>query len=504
MSVGRHSSILSARLVALLALGVAGASSSAGCGMENALVEGACADGYQLCGSVCVNIQNEVGNCGACGNVCLSGDVCTAGRCGPPGAAPSKGPDGGANGTGTAADGGAGGPSSGEGGPGDDGGATSDDGGTTNDDGGQVGADGPADGAGGDGGKASDGGGSTGDGGGSTGDDGGAPATGDGGSGTERDGGRGTGSDGGTTGGADAAAGSDATTSSSDAGTPGTNDAGTNDQDSSTTDSPDAAVLACVPPLVRCEGVCTDVQDDPFNCGVCGHFCPTFICAAGQCVGSLPGQVVLIGHDYATGIPEATPQARVLINTIFGSGSPTVRVLAYQQYAAPQAVGSVAAILDGYARATHRQIAITPTSDPADVPSKLNPTDFDALLVMDEPNAPPGVLGGIGTRWASIVQSYATAGGTVVVLDGATAPEMPALVTNAGMFTLNTQSRLGGSTQVVNLAPGDSVGSGVESPYLPTQHSAFFQLSDVGPNITSVVFDQADGAPVVVQRVFKP
>jgi hypothetical protein len=40
-----------------------------------------CPSTLQLCGSTCVNVQADNTNCGACGNVCDAGEVCSAGVC---------------------------------------------------------------------------------------------------------------------------------------------------------------------------------------------------------------------------------------------------------------------------------------------------------------------------------------------------------------------------------------------------------------------------------------
>ena len=40
-----------------------------------------CGPGTSLCGTLCVNLQGDVNNCGACSSVCKTGEVCTAGKC---------------------------------------------------------------------------------------------------------------------------------------------------------------------------------------------------------------------------------------------------------------------------------------------------------------------------------------------------------------------------------------------------------------------------------------
>lgn len=43
--------------------------------------ERACAEGLASCGGVCVDLQVEPANCGTCGNVCAAGEICFAGQC---------------------------------------------------------------------------------------------------------------------------------------------------------------------------------------------------------------------------------------------------------------------------------------------------------------------------------------------------------------------------------------------------------------------------------------
>src|SRR5436190_8501530 len=41
-----------------------------------------CQGGQIACGPTCVDPASDMRNCGACGNVCAAGSVCSSGRCG--------------------------------------------------------------------------------------------------------------------------------------------------------------------------------------------------------------------------------------------------------------------------------------------------------------------------------------------------------------------------------------------------------------------------------------
>ncbi len=60
--------------------GVAGDSSTA-VGSGGSGNAGGCAEGQTLCGSVCVDLTQNVSNCGSCGSACLTGQSCQSGIC---------------------------------------------------------------------------------------------------------------------------------------------------------------------------------------------------------------------------------------------------------------------------------------------------------------------------------------------------------------------------------------------------------------------------------------
>jgi stigma-specific protein Stig1 len=67
--------------VALATSTLAVLSSPTGCGIDNAVVGGSCEMGFTQCGELCVNTTDDPKNCGSCGHVCPSGDVCRDSQC---------------------------------------------------------------------------------------------------------------------------------------------------------------------------------------------------------------------------------------------------------------------------------------------------------------------------------------------------------------------------------------------------------------------------------------
>jgi len=265
----------------------------------------------------------------------------------------------------------------------------------------------------------------------------------------------------------------------------------------------------CNPPLSNCHGVCVDLRSDPFNCGVCDHVCPTFLCQSSQCVTGFSGELVLIGHDFATNLPNPGSQVTVLTNSVFVRPSNPLRVLAYERYALAAAVTRVTSILQTFATQNARTLTLTHTSTDSDIPTKLDVSNFDVLLVYDQATAPAGALGSLGTSWATTLATFTAAGGLVVVLDGGGGAtldggvsEMPQLVTNGGLLNVTSQTTLPSGTRVKNIAPGDSVGRNVGTQYGTTNDSVFLVTDPPSSTLTYVIYDQADMQPVVVHKTF--
>jgi len=259
----------------------------------------------------------------------------------------------------------------------------------------------------------------------------------------------------------------------------------------------------CDPPLVPCSGTCVDLKSDSENCGACGKACPSGACQSGSCVGVLPGDFVAICMNYRTapGTPGAQT-TKLLGNAIFLPGVPTVRILAYDEYADTSVRQRVDATIT--ASAAGRLYSITRVSNSADVPTLLNKTNYDVFLVYEQPNAALGVLSNIGSLWASSLESFSYVGGVVVVLDGGQGVrEMPQLLTSTRLFSVDREVVISSSTLLDNRVSTDAVGTRIFTPLTCQDDTCVFETS-VTPNATTtfVITEPANDAgiarPVVV------
>ena len=259
----------------------------------------------------------------------------------------------------------------------------------------------------------------------------------------------------------------------------------------------------CTPPMQACGEQCVDVTSDPFNCGRCGTSCPSQICVNSQCVGTVAGAMVFVGHDYQS-TPSGTAQARVLSNAVFIAQSNPLNVLSYERYASAGAVVRTRNILTGVATQTGRTFAFTSTSTDSDVPTDLATQSYGVLLVQDQPTAPAGAMASLGASWQQALTTFVLGGGVVVVLDGGTGVgEMPAFATATGLLTVTAQAPLDSHALLDVLAPADAVGIGVVSPYAAGSHSVALTAQSSNGNVVYVVGAEDDGgadAPVVIHR----
>lgn len=264
--------------------------------------------------------------------------------------------------------------------------------------------------------------------------------------------------------------------------------------------------FSCDDGLTYCSGMCVDTTSDPLNCGGCGIICPSLLCSASKCVGGVPGSLIVIGHDYEGTYSAA--QQRVLTNSLLVSTATAMRVRSYEQYASPTAVANVKSILNAAASGAGRSITYTIATAPSDVTPGMTALNTDVLVIYDQVSAPASTLAGVGSGWATTISNFTQVGGVVIVLDGqgGTSPQMPDLLTNAGILAVSADNAVKQSTPLDVVAPADAVGLGVVSPYGAGKHSVFFTTTepDTSP-VTYVVEDPDNDAgptqPVVVHKV---
>ena len=275
-------------------------------------------------------------------------------------------------------------------------------------------------------------------------------------------------------------------------------------------------VPKCIPPLVECQGQCMDpasFNSDPENCGKCGVACPSDICQAGKCVGARYGNIALLCMDFNSATRGSSPVA-LLGNAVFMPPTNPVKVLSYTRGATPAAVTRVNTVIDWFGSPIKRSAQMTEAKTVDDVTAKLSILDYQVLLIHDLDQAKAGDAAAAATTWesASVLSSFAKAGGVIIVLDGgAGTGEMNELINagnlldSTGKTSVTSQTDITGQ-QVWNNAPFDILGANVLSPFLGKSHTCTFDTNAKSSNDTIFVLsdDEAGGAPVAIHRVIAP
>ncbi|NRA33771.1 MAG: hypothetical protein HRU17_10550 [Polyangiaceae bacterium] len=272
-------------------------------------------------------------------------------------------------------------------------------------------------------------------------------------------------------------------------------------------------VSACSGDLQPCGEQCVDTTSDGAHCGSCGRGCPTSLCQASQCVGREPGHVVVMCMNYEQ-VFQTTPQTKLFGNSIFLNSRTEVRVLEYRPHTPDSYVNGVRRTIAWAELTEGRTTTFVVAGSEAEVTATLTLTNYDVFLVHDQPNAPSGELGISGAAWQSALSDFTVEGGIVIVLasENGTA-EMHELITQAGL--LNTTGVVEETfTPVVNVAPGNSVGNGVLSPFMAYTDTCSFVTSDVSSgNLSFIVTDGligdagglvSGGNPVVTHLIVSP
>lgn len=442
--------------------GCAVAAGAGGCGQPGAIVGGQCAAGYAQCGNSCVDLSTDPQNCGACGHACAAGVACAGGVCAGVPVSGSGDASVGSTADGGGRDAGADGPASADSpaadAPGADAPSSDDSPSDAQSLGDSPSADAPAVDASAD----SSGGGSL-----------------------------------------------DGNSCSPPFNTPdhcgdcATTCSGATPICSPTEGGPNVCAAQCDSPYVACGNLCLDTSRDPDNCGACGFVCASNLCSDSVCSGSTPGEDIVIGHDYHS-VQPGTAEARVLANAVLLPSANPLRILSFEEYANPTSVSKVKAIINAAAAAQARTVAITVTSSDSYVPSNLTIRDFDLLLVYDQSSASAQTLSALGAGWASQLAAYLSVGGEVVTLDGASGlGQMPAFLSQSTLLNVTSHTPLTPHTALTVTAPGDSVATGVLSPYGALNDTVEFSADPQSASIAYVVTNTPDNLPVVVHRTVR-
>lgn len=267
-------------------------------------------------------------------------------------------------------------------------------------------------------------------------------------------------------------------------------------------------VPLCTAPLVQCGSQCVDLNSDPKHCGSCGNVCPTGLCQGGKCVGAKAGHIVAACMNYQQNF-QSSSQTVLLGNAVFLPFANPVRILAYDQYAQSNVRKRVDQTIGWVAAARGRTYNITPVNAAGAVPDELNVLGYDVFLVYDQPNAPAGTLGSIGSSWSTTLDSFARAGGVIVVLSGGDGVgEMPDFLTDSNLLPVSAETDATAS-QLYNRAPTDAVGLNVLTPFAAMKTTCTFTTSATPDATTTFVVTAQPpggplGSPVVVHRTALP
>lgn len=258
--------------------------------------------------------------------------------------------------------------------------------------------------------------------------------------------------------------------------------------------------LVCKAPLVACHGACIPVTSDADNCGACGKICPSNICVAGECQGAMPGNVVLIGHDY-TNAWSGSAQSKVLVNAMTIPTTDPIRVLSYEDGASPSAVSQAKAVAK--AGITGRSVQYTVATSATDLSSPTLAKSYDVVIIHDASAGDPVAT---GSSWAGSLDTFTAKGGVVVALDRGTSP-MPQLLSSSGLLSVASHTQLADGTHL-QVTGADVVGAQVLSPYAGFGAPVSFQgigapSADLAWVVRTSAANGSLGDPVVVHRTIR-
>ena len=218
----------------------------------------------------------------------------------------------------------------------------------------------------------------------------------------------------------------------------------------------------CAPTGLMCGGVCTDVNVDPDNCGACGRICPSGVCAAGVCTGSLRGHIIAIGHDYLAFHPA---MAQVIGNSVaLGLAYDLGIARLYGASTNASQMGVTQAITAGLVRIGRPWHSVVLPAGP--MAGAFNGVD---VLVVDAQTGDGAAAEATGALWSAAISAFLMRGGVDVVLEGALGVSYR-FAFGAGLYAVGAPTDVTGQLALV-VDGSDVTTQQVVSPYLAEMSS---------------------------------
>jgi hypothetical protein len=259
-------------------------------------------------------------------------------------------------------------------------------------------------------------------------------------------------------------------------------------------------VNICDPPLLPCGGACVDEQTDELHCGGCNTVCISGICQAGVCADAVPGSLVVIGHDYASGKGVTGAMKRIAGNSVFLAPGSPVQAITYHGSVTAMSSGGVDDAIAFVTAADGRSWQHV-EADPDRLTAQLRTAA--AFVVYAQPKATDAELTMLGQKWGLALSQFLFRGGVVVLFETMSTSNKGTyqLLSPAGLFVADKREEVVGLTRLDVVTPGLDIAKAVPQQYVPAPTTVHFT------NVTSnglVVVQDSTGETVVFHRVVAP
>lgn len=271
-----------------------------------------------------------------------------------------------------------------------------------------------------------------------------------------------------------------------------------------------ACVDGCNEPLQLCADRCVNLVTDPLHCGECGNDCPTGLCRNSECVGGQIGHLIAMCFSYEQ-LFGNSPQGVLLANAVFLATKKTTRVMMFDAYAPDAAKNQARSLILNQATARTRPVRINTASTVPEIVAGLKVANYEVLVIADTSLAPPGTARDMGRALSTTIDTFARAGGIVIVTSGSAATEMPQFWGDDGANIFSMRGVIDATfMELQNRAPADALAANVLTPFLALTSSCLFDMDSAFDADTEVVItgtnpgDAGGELPVVLHRVMYP